>query len=333
MPRKKPLIGIALGSGIGRGWAHIGVLNRLEAAGLRPDIVCGTSIGALIGGSYVGGHMQELEAWARALTKSRVAGLFDFQLGMGGLIAGRRITQSLHPDLHRLVIEELDRPFVAVATDLSNGHEVWIQEGLLIDAMRASYAIPGLFPPTNQAGRWLVDGALVNPVPVSVCRALGAHITIAVNLNADPIEELPFREECSDLASDETGDSPEPRSAAKGVIRSFFRHRQAQPSVLTVMSRSLAVGQDRIARSRLAGDPPDVMISPRLGGIGMFEFFRAEDSIEAGAAAAEKVIPEIQAFLQRYPSSATQLNGVPSMDGTTAAEPDHASKSDPEMAA
>ena len=277
--------------------------------------------------------MQELEAWARTLTKSRVAGLFDFQLGMGGLIAGRRITQCLHPDLHRLVIEELDRPFVAVATDLSNGHEVWIQAGLLIDAMRASYAIPGLFPPTNQAGRWLVDGALVNPVPVSVCRALGAHVTIAVNLNADPIEELQFIEDCSDLASDESGDSQEPRNQTKGIIRSFFGHRQAQPSVLTVMSRSLAVGQDRIARSRLAGDPPDMMLSPRLGDIGMFEFYRAADSIEAGAIAAEKAIPEIRALLQRYSSSTADPKGIRSIDEIVAPELSDAPNSDPDMAA
>jgi NTE family protein len=123
------------------------VLNVLEASGFKPDIICGTSIGELVGGSCVGGRMKELEGWARGLTKGPMSRLLDFQLGASGVIAGRRVTQILHPDLHSLVIEELDRPFVAVATDLSTGHEVWLREGNLVESIRASYAVPGLFPP------------------------------------------------------------------------------------------------------------------------------------------------------------------------------------------
>jgi len=227
MPYARPLIGIALGSGFSRGWAHIGVVSRLEAAGLGPDIVCGTSIGALIGGAYIAGRLKELETWARSLTKRRVARLFDFGLGIGGLISGRRIAQSLHPDLRRLAVEELDRPFVAVATDLASGHEVWIRNGLLIDAMRASYAVPGLFAPRYHSGRWLIDGALVNPVPVSVCRALGAHVTIAINLNADSMEEVPLGETPAEVTSDvaEASDTPERRLPGMGIARLFSRPR------------------------------------------------------------------------------------------------------------
>ena len=302
MPSMRPLIGIALGSGMSRGWAHIGVLNRLEAAGLKPDIVCGTSVGALIGGAYLANRMQEFEAWACTLTRAGVARLFDFKVGVGGLITGRRITHKLHPDLHRLMIEKLDRPYVAVATDLASGHEVWMRDGRLIDAMRASYAVPALFAPVRRSGRWLIDGALVNPVPVSVCRALGARLTIAVNLNADSIEEMALSELCPHMDSDEAGEdeTSDWRSAGTGIIRSFLRRRQMRPSMLTVLSRTLSLSQDRIARSRLAGDPPEIMISPKLSNFGMFEFHRAAESIEAGAAAADKAIPEIRALLQTY---------------------------------
>lgn len=305
----KPLIGIALGSGVGRGWAHIGVLRRLEAEGLKPDIVCGTSIGALIGATYLGGHMKELEAWALGLTKGRMTRLFDFQLGAGGVIAGRRITQILHPDLHRLAIEDLDRPFAAVTTDLSTGQEVWIRRGSLVEAVRASYAIPGLFPPARHEGRWLIDGALVNPVPVSVCHALGAHVTIAVSLNSDPFGESPLEDDALDEVEYANGDTAERKLLGMGFVRYFFHRRQDEPSVFTVVARSLTLVQDRIARSRLAGDPPDVMIAPKVGDIGLFEFYRAADSINAGEAAAERAIPEIRAALQRYASAESILNG------------------------
>src|SRR5713226_1289197 len=182
-------IGLALGSGVARGWAHIGVLRALERSGIKPDIVCGTSIGALIGGVYLGGRLDALEAWARQLTKLRLSRLFDFQLGYGGLIAGRRIMEIFDPRLRDQLIEALPARFACVTTEYGTGHEVWLQTGNLLEAVRASYALPGLFPPVRIDGRWLLDGALVNPVPVSVCRALGARIVIAVNLNADAFGE------------------------------------------------------------------------------------------------------------------------------------------------
>jgi NTE family protein len=297
---RKPLIGIALGSGVGRGWAHLGVLNTLEAAGVQPDIVCGTSIGALIGGAYVGGRMTELEDWARGLTKGRMTRLFDFRLRAGGLIAGRRVTQILHPDLNTREIEKLDRPFVAIATDLSTGQEVWLRQGNLVEAIRASYAIPGLFPPVRHDGRWLIDGALVNPVPVSVCRALGADITIAVSLNTDRLSESPLEDdEALELMEFEAPDDPEPKLLGIGSMRRFLGRRRSDPSLFTVVARAFTIGQDRIARSRLAGDPPDVLIVPRVGDVGLFEFYRAAESIAAGEAAARDSLSEIRAAIQR----------------------------------
>jgi NTE family protein len=235
--------------------------------------------------------------------------LFDFSMGAGGVIAGRRITQILHPDLHRLTIEALDRPFIAVAADLSTGQEVWVRRGALVDAIRASYAIPGLFPPVRHDGHWLIDGALVNPIPISVCRALGAHITIAVNLNADPFGETPLEDDALDDVEYENADSSDLKLQGAGFVRYFFHRRRDEPSVFTVLARSLTLVQDRIARSRLVGDPPDIMISPKLGDIGLFEFFRAADSITAGEEAAEIAIPTIRAAIRHHTDARPFITG------------------------
>ena len=287
----KVTIGIAVGRGVARGWGHIGVLRVLESEGIQPDIVCGTSIGALIGAVYVAGHLPSLEHWAGQLTKTRLGRLFDFDFANGGIIAGRRILQIFHPSLLATSIDQLPKPFVCVATDLHTGHEVWLRDGGVIDAVRASYAIPGLFPPVSRDGRWLVDGALVNPVPVSVCRALGATLTIAVNLNADVFGPAPPGEDALEL---------EQRAAAAedvsggGFLRNYFRRRGGAPSTFSVLARSLHIVQDRISRSRLAGDPPDVTIAPRLGDVGLLEFYRAEECIAAGEEAARRALPEIR---------------------------------------
>ena len=303
----KPLIGLALGSGVARGWAHIGVLRALEQAGLKPDIIAGTSIGALIGGTYLGGRLPELEAWARQLNRLKLSRMFDFQLRGSGVIAGRRILQALHSDVLSLEISDLPTPFVCVATDLASGHEVWLRDGRLIDALRASYAVPGLFPPVEIDGRWLIDGALANPVPVSVCRAMGAHITIAVNLNGEAFGESPADDGvdiAEGLAEDEqiaNGPNGNSRHASRlQFVRQFFRRRNGEPSVFAVMARSLYIVQDRIARSRLAGDPPDAAIFPRLGHIGILEFHRAHECISAGETAARALVPRIRELAQRF---------------------------------
>ncbi len=222
-------IGLALGSGVARGWAHIGVLRALERCGIKPDIVCGTSIGALIGGVYLGGRLDALEAWARQLTKLRLSRLFDFQLGYGGLIAGRRIMEIFDPQLRDQQIEALPARFACVTTEYGTGHEVWLQAGNLLEAVRASYALPGLFPPVSIDGRWLLDGALVNPVPVSVCRALGARIVIAVNLNADAFGQS--------TAEAENDSRPMPPAAAGAM--------NGMPGVALVRQRHVEFAQHR----------------------------------------------------------------------------------------
>ena len=290
----KCTIGIALGSGVARGWGHIGVLRVLISEGIVPDFVCGTSIGALIGAVYLGGALGDLEAWALKLTKARMGRLFDFDFGHGGIIAGRRILRVLHPALLEATIDELRKPFVCVATDLNTGHEVWLREGSVIDALRASYAIPGLFPPVENGTRWLVDGALVNPVPVSVCRALGAELTIAVNLNADVFGPAPAGEDALELEQRNVAEE----GGRLGFLRDYFRRRNGTPSTFSVLARSLHIVQDRISRARLAADPPDVMIAPRLGHIGYLEFHRAAECIAAGQDAARQAVPRIREVIR-----------------------------------
>jgi NTE family protein len=293
-------VGIALGSGVARGWAHIGVLNALERVGIKPDIVCGTSIGALIGGVYVAGRLDELEAWARELNRLRLTRLLDFQIGHGGLIAGRRIMQVFDEELHDLAIENLPRPFACVSTDLETGHEVWLQKGKLMDAIRASYALPGVFPAVKHDGRWLIDGALVNPIPVSMCRALGARLVIAVNVNADTFEAARLRAAHEvEVAAERAIVRRIKKLPGAELARQLFSHRTDEPSILNVMARSLQIVQDRISRSRLAGDPPDVTIVPRLAAIGILQFDRASESIQAGEEAVERAIPHLEEALKR----------------------------------
>ena len=296
-PMMKPKIGIALGGGAARGWAHIGVLKALAKAGLEPDIVAGASIGAVVGGCYAAGELAPLEDFARSLTRRRILGFMDFNFAGSGLINGQRLGNRLERHLQDVMIEAMPREFVAVATEFGSGHEIWLNRGSLVDAMRASYALPGIFKPVKTGDRWLFDGALVNPIPVSVCRALGARVVIAVNLNWDAfgrgavIHNLEAAQEIS----------IEPPEAAKGsgravrqlLQRQFLGDRDGAPGISSVMLDALNIIQDRIARSRLAGDPPDVTIAPRLGTIGLFDFHRAAEAIERGEEAVEKELDDL----------------------------------------
>jgi NTE family protein len=298
-------IGLALGSGIARGWAHIGVLRALERNGFKPDIVCGTSIGALVGGAYLGGQLDQLEEWATHLNKLRLSRFFDLQLGRGGLIAGgRQIAQIFRPDFRDCLIENLPMRFACVTTEFGTGHEVWLQKGNLLEAVRASYALPGVFPPVRIDGRWLLDGALVNPVPTSLCRALDARIVIAVNLNAAAVGT-------STIATESQGGSADEQALASKIngfpgaalVRKCFSRQRDTPTLLNVMASSLNIIQDRLTRSRLAGEPSDVTIAPKIGHIGILQFDRAKESIAAGEEAVEQAIPALKAALRRLTES------------------------------
>ncbi|MGV8997899.1 MAG: patatin-like phospholipase family protein [Parvibaculaceae bacterium] len=341
--KNRTKIGIALGAGVARGWAHIGVMRVLTDAGIHADIVSGTSIGALVGGCYVAGRLGPLEEFARGLTRRRVLGLVDFRFRSSGLIGDAKLAALMTTHLGDLRIEDMERTFVAVATELSTGHEVWLREGSIVQAVRASYALPGVFAPVPVDNRWLIDGAVVNPVPVSVARALGARLVIAVNLNTDPFDPAtrrnfaeganpfyvkggPPREPEPDLAEDladmieaETDaievleDKPDEnfaimdgvkntlnkirnvgRSPEREIIKRAIGTKNRGPGFASVLLASLNIVQDRLARARLASDPPDVVIAPKIGHLTLMEFDRADELIRCGEEAAEEALPHIR---------------------------------------
>jgi NTE family protein len=297
---RRATLGIALGGGAARGWAHLGVLRALGEAGLVPDVITGTSIGAVVGGCYAAGEVASLEAFARGLTRRRVFGLLDLNLAGGGLISGNRLSRLLEARLKDLRVEELKPRYVAIATELGTGHEVWMSRGRLVDAMRASYALPGIFQPVRINGRWLVDGALVNPVPVSAARALGAEIVIAVNLQSDVFGRGTVIHDASaeSAAGDPADGEPMDRADARRMLGwELAGEDDGPPGIPSVMVEAFNIIQDRIARSRLAGDPPDLTIAPRLGRIGSFDFHRAAEAIDIGYDSARRMTAEIAASL------------------------------------
>lgn len=292
----RPRIGLALGSGSARGWAHVGVLRALEEAGIRPDLVCGTSIGALVGAAYAAGEIERFGQWVESLRLADVIAFLDVKFS-GGLIQGERLMEFFRRNFVDRPVEALAIPFGAVATELASGNEVWLREGSTMDAVRASIALPGLFTPVARDGHLLVDGGLVNPVPVSLARAMGADVVIAVDLSADVLGRH-LR--------------PRRKAAREGEVSAWLmklqarlsefmpRNGQALPSVLDVVASSINIMQVRIARSRMAGEPPDAVVAPRLAHLGLMEFHRGREAIEEGRRAVKAALPQIREALETW---------------------------------
>lgn len=277
-------IALALGGGAARGWAHIGVLRALDEADIQIGTVAGTSIGALVGGCYLAGKLDELEEFARSLTMRRIVGLLDLAIGGSGLFGGMRLSKRMREHLAGINIEDLDRSFTAVATEIATGHEIWISSGSLSTAIHASYALPGIFEPVQCNGRTLVDGALVNPVPVSVCRAHEAPLVVAVNLHYDLYgRSAVVKHNASEIPLD--GDADATRAQRK---------KSARMGMTNVMVEAYNIIQDRISRARLAGDPPDMLLMPRLSDIGLSEFHRASEAIDRGYEEARTKLDDIR---------------------------------------
>jgi NTE family protein len=290
-------LGIAFGAGAAKGWAHIGVIKRLTEAGIVPDVVAGTSIGALCGGCYVADKLDELEAFARALTRRRIFGLMDLSWRGSGLISGNKLAKMLAEEINEIQIEDLPRPFICIATELLTGHEIWLKEGHLATAVRASYALPGVFKPVFFNNMWLLDGAVVNPIPVSVCRAMGARVVIAVNLNTESFGGGTVIQTPLANGNGSNGDSEADKADTAEEARTAFMHQlfggSEGPGITTVLVAAFNISQDRLARSRLAGDPPDAIISVKCPGVGLFDFDKASESIDAGWEAADRALPDI----------------------------------------
>jgi len=297
--KRKPRIGLALGSGSARGWAHIGAIRAMEARGIKPDIVCGSSVGALVGGAYAAGDLDKLEEWVTGLAWTTILRLMDLTW-KGGLISGNRLFNVFRSSLfEKRDIADLPVRFGAIATELATGREVWLQRGDLLDAVRASCAMPGLFAPVVREGVVLVDGGLVNPIPVSMCRALGADIVIAVDLSWGKLG--PYREKGG---SHEEQIAPREDPSWLGRLRKGWLERTKKatesivvPSIFEVFNTSLDIVEQRVARSRLAGEPADVLITPLLPGFGTMEYHRAPEAIAEGRAAVARMAPLLDQVL------------------------------------
>lgn len=286
---RRPRIGLVLGSGSARGWAHVGVIRALEEAGIRPDLVCGTSIGALVGAAYASGELDRFEEWLVGLGVADVVSLMDVSL-TGGLLKGDRLMDFIQRNFVDHSLDQLDMPFAAVATALHTGAEVWLRQGSTIEAVRASIALPGVFTPVVIDGAMLVDGGLVNPVPVSLARAMGAEIVIAVDLNSDIIGRH-LREAA--VAEEPAGPVADWFRRIHGnllaLVPSLSPEGSRLPSLLDVLASGINIMQVRITRSRMAGDPPDVVVAPHLAHLGLMDFHRAQEAIDMGRKAVEAV--------------------------------------------
>lgn len=294
-------IGLALGSGSSRGWSHIGIIKALAEMGVVPNIICGTSVGALVGAAYVSNNLEKLEQWACSLTKFEEAKFFDINTSLNGFVDIERFHRFLNENVasDEALIEDYSKQFAAVATDLDTGREEWLSDGSLVQAVWASLSLPGLFPAIKHNNKWLVDGGLVNPVPVSVCRALGADIVIAVNLNGDIVGK--HRKTTNEVVKKEEGVAAKLTDLVREYSQSLFptsKINHQPPSLFDAIAGSVNITQDRITRSRLAGDPPDIMLSPKLSHIGLLEIYRAGEAIIEGEKCVQRMKSEITHVLE-----------------------------------
>ena len=311
--QNQPKIGLALGSGSARGWAHIGVIRALAEKGIEPDIITGCSIGALVGAAYAKGELDNLEDWVRQLKWKEIVDLMDISFLGGGFLKGDKLIDFFKKGTKDIEIEDLDIPYGAVTTDFDSGREIWLQNGSLLDAVRASIALPGLFTPVERDGRWYVDGGLVNPVPVSLCRAMGAEIVIAVNLNGDVVGKHQRKKdkEQAEKRKQETAAEMElwdrfvamlknsVESKKETWLKELMGEKDDMPGMFEILAGSINIMQDRITRSRMAGDPPDLMLTPRLAHIGVLEFDRANEVIAEGSASVERMQTALKYILNQ----------------------------------
>jgi NTE family protein len=302
-PRGTKKIGLALGGGSARGWAHVGVIKALEEANIPIHCIAGTSIGSLVGGYYASGSFEELEHMAETIQWSTVLRYLDVTLPRQGLVEGKKILEFLRGSLKIKTIENLQIPFCAVAADLITGEEIRIKKGNLAEAIRASISIPGIFNPQKKADRWLVDGGLVNPVPVSAVRAMGADIVIAVDLNHDFSQTGLHLEPNKRADRDEASWVEEMRRHARGASQSLMLKFKEwtignDPVIFDSIGWSVNIMQDQITQKNLLTEKPDFLIRPRLGPIRAFDFHLAKPMAEEGYRQTKKILREIKAKIQ-----------------------------------
>jgi NTE family protein len=277
-------------------------LRALLERGIRPGIVTGSSSGSLVAAAYASDQLDALEVWVRSLTRIDVWRLLDASFSGGGMMRGNRLMRAVGEQLDDCEIETLERLFGAVAVDLKSGKEVCIQKGSILNAVRASSGLPGLFTPILHEDRWLIDGGVLNPVPVSLCRALGADFVIAVNLS------LPLVRSKNSRALATTRDEPDASLSSKdgtelfarwsGLLENFMKsvrseREPSEPGMIEVMYSTINIMQDQISRARMIGDPPDLLITPRLDDFHLMDWHRAAEAIEAGYRAVQDVASDL----------------------------------------
>ncbi|MBP1657585.1 MAG: patatin [Bacteroidetes bacterium] len=313
---KRPVIGLALGSGSARGLAHIGVIRALRESDIPVDVVAGTSIGALIGAAYASGRLDTLEEAFRSFDWKRIGSLFDPIFPRSGLISGKKITDFLAAHVCTERLEDLPIPFCAIAADIATGEEIRMRDGDILGAVRASISVPGILTPVLRDGRLLVDGGIVDPVPVSAVRAMGADLVIAVDLNYEIVTGRPLRKQSrrpgvQNAILARLGGSEYTQTAARILERIRARKRPAgararakrithpMPGMGELLLASLHVMQVRLTESRLRVERPEVLIRPPLGPVHLLEFDRAEEVIEIGYRSALHPVRELARSLQR----------------------------------
>ncbi len=298
----KPVIGLALGSGASRGWAHIGIIKALAEHNITVDIVSGCSIGSLVGAAYAAGNLDKLDNWISSMTTRELARFFEVNLNLNGFVDANHLTQFMKTTIcdEQTRIEDLDKPFGCVATELQTGREIWFTEGSVHEAIWSSISLPGLFPPINYQGKWLVDGGLVNPVPVSLCRASGAEIVIAVSLNSDLVGKRFNRQKKNSTKENNFLNSI--TDTLKNYSSSLFKtsdEKESLPGLIDTVVGSMNIVEDRLTRSRMAGDPPDILLTPKLSHIGLLEFQRGKEAIEEGRKSVARMLPEIEYLMEK----------------------------------
>ncbi len=303
MPAKK--IGLALGGGAALGWSHIGVIHALHRHGIRPDIISGTSMGSVVGACLAADKLEHLEVIARDVSWKSVLSFADIQFGKNGLLGGEKIVRELENQFAEMSIEQLPVPFATLAVDLISGEPHVFTEGSVIDAVRASISLPGIFTPHKHNGMLLVDGGLAETVPISLCRQLGADIVIGVDVVAD------YRGQAvatglivEDQDKEISGIGIAQKKGIKGVwyglrnrTAKLFRRRRREPGLLGIGIASGALIMRQLAKAQQEAHPPELMIEPKVGHIMQIEFHKADELIRIGDDTVENMISVIQNVL------------------------------------
>jgi len=306
-------VGLVLGCGSSRGWAHIGAIEALEEENIPIDFIVGCSVGAYVGAIYASGNIKSLKEFVLKMDGKKIFSYFDIVLPRSGILDGtKRLRElfSIHTDVQDF--SELKKPVMMVATDLEKGQKVVLNSGNLLPALRASMSMPGLFAPAKVKNRWLVDGGLVDPVPVSVARSMGADIVIAVDLSSGTISQK--KRETQEIQSEETPVKQEVHKnelidklstyyesaelSFKNKISDLFKKEASTPDIIETVTTSINIMQDRITRVNLAVTPPDVLIQPHLGDLKMLDFDQVEHTIEEGYTKAKEKMDDIRTMIE-----------------------------------